>query len=84
MVTSVIQPSAITYNILIHGVCKKGLVKDTNKLLDEMVRIGYTPDSMAYTSVIEGHCKNQNLAEAFDLLTKMKQRRVKPYVCGNL
>ncbi|KAL4185350.1 hypothetical protein AMTRI_Chr10g5480 [Amborella trichopoda] len=52
--------------------------------MDETVRMGYTPDSMVYTSVIEGHCKNQNLPEAFDLLAKMKQKRGKPYVCGNL
>ncbi|KAL4181734.1 hypothetical protein AMTRI_Chr12g238900 [Amborella trichopoda] len=72
MVTLGIQASAITYNMLIH------------RLLDEMVRMGYTPDSMAHTSVIEGHCKHQNLAKAFNLLAKMKQRRVKPYVYGNL
>ncbi|KAL4185264.1 hypothetical protein AMTRI_Chr10g5030 [Amborella trichopoda] len=84
MMTSCIQPSAITYNMLIRGVCKKGIVTNADKLLDGMVRMGYTPDSMAYTLVIEGHCKNQNLAEAFDLLAKMKQRRVKPYVCRNL
>ncbi|KAL4182046.1 hypothetical protein AMTRI_Chr12g240500 [Amborella trichopoda] len=84
MVTSGVQSSAITYNMLIRGVCKKSMVKDGDKLLDEMVRMCYTPYSMAYTSFIEGHCKNQNLAKAFDLLAKMKKRRVKPYVCGNL
>ncbi|KAL4181992.1 hypothetical protein AMTRI_Chr12g273750 [Amborella trichopoda] len=70
MVTSSIQPSAITYNMLICGVCKKGMVKVIEKLLDEMVRMGHTPYSMAFTSVIERHCKNQNLAEAFDLLPR--------------
>ncbi|ERN07130.1 hypothetical protein AMTR_s00019p00122420 [Amborella trichopoda] len=58
MVTSSIQPNAITYNMLICGVCKKGMVNVIDKFLDEMVRMGHTPYSMAFTSVIEGHCKN--------------------------
>lgn len=66
-------PDIYTYNSLINGLGKAGLVKDVCDLFDEMKQRKCVPDVVTYNTVIKGLCKGGLFKEAFGLLDEMRQ-----------
>jgi pentatricopeptide repeat protein len=48
------NPTLMTYNALIQGLCKNGQGDDAEILMKEMVEKGITPDDSTYILLIEG------------------------------
>ena len=46
------EPDAVTYNSLLYAFAKDGHVDKVEKLCDEMVRLGFGEDEMAYNTVL--------------------------------
>lgn len=64
-----IQPNIMTYNTIIHGVCKEGRMRDSLKILNEMGDL--VPNNVSYTTLIDGYCREDNLNGGFKLWDEM-------------
>ena len=54
MINKGFNPTLLTYNAMIQGLCKNGQGDDAEELVKEMVANGITPDDSTYISLIEG------------------------------
>ena len=45
-----------------------------------MINSNIKPDIIAFTSLIDGHCKTNNLSKAEELFDKMMKEHIKPDV----
>ncbi|GFZ13927.1 pentatricopeptide (PPR) domain protein 40 [Actinidia rufa] len=71
-------PDRYTYNTLIHGVCKVGVVDEALRLVRQMEGLGYLPNVITYTMLVDGFCNAKKVDEAFKVFEKMKERNVHP------
>lgn len=55
------NPTLLTYNALIQGLCKNQEGERAEELLKEMVRKGITPSDSTYISIIEAIGKAEDL-----------------------
>ena len=62
-----------TYNIIIHGMCKAGVIEDTHDLFCSLSLKGVKPDVVTYNTMISGLCNNRLKHEAYAFFRKMKQ-----------
>ncbi|XP_039115411.1 putative pentatricopeptide repeat-containing protein At3g16890, mitochondrial [Dioscorea cayenensis subsp. rotundata] len=72
------SPDRFTYNILIHGVCRLGIVGEALRLVKQMERLGHTPNVFTYTMLVDGFCNAKKVDEAFRVLDMMARRKVAP------
>ncbi|KAF4355104.1 hypothetical protein G4B88_004316 [Cannabis sativa] len=72
------SPDRFTYNILIHGVCKIGVVDEALRLVKQMESVGFHPNVFTYTMLVDGFCNSNRVDEAFQVLETMKKRNVSP------
>lgn len=63
-------PNIATYNILMHGLIKRGFVTESREIFDELIGRGCSPDKIAFTNVIDSYSKEGNLEEAFFYLVQ--------------
>ncbi|XP_038899857.1 pentatricopeptide repeat-containing protein At3g22470, mitochondrial-like [Benincasa hispida] len=78
-----LQPDVVTYNIMIHGFCKKRQVDKSNKseevvqLLHRMVQKDVSPDACTCTIGVDMLCKDEKYQEFLDLLPRfpVQERR---------
>jgi pentatricopeptide repeat protein len=49
-------PDDFTYNTIIDGYCKRGMLHEANELLKDAVFKGFVPDRVTYCSLIKGLC----------------------------
>uniref|UniRef100_A0A7N0UT48 Pentatricopeptide repeat-containing protein n=1 Tax=Kalanchoe fedtschenkoi TaxID=63787 RepID=A0A7N0UT48_KALFE len=75
-----IQPTAHTFNILIHGWCKARKVDEAYKVLEEMEACGLSPDTVTYTSFIEAYCRDKDFRKVEETLTEMREKGCRPNV----
>ncbi|GAA0175725.1 hypothetical protein LIER_28843 [Lithospermum erythrorhizon] len=67
-----VKPIAETYNILFFGWCRVRDPKRGMILLEEMIKLGFTPDNFTYNTAIDTFCKSGLITEAGELLEFMK------------
>uniref|UniRef100_A0A803KP88 Pentatricopeptide repeat-containing protein n=1 Tax=Chenopodium quinoa TaxID=63459 RepID=A0A803KP88_CHEQI len=70
-----LQPDIRTYNIMIKGFCKKGLMSEVGQVLRIMEEDGCPPDDRTYNIIIRGYILNNDLSKAFyycDIMTSKK------------
>ncbi|KAL3655751.1 hypothetical protein CASFOL_000147 [Castilleja foliolosa] len=66
--SSVVKPDVSTYTTIIRGLCKVGMIKDAEKLFDEMtVRKNLT----TYNVMIDGFCKKGLMERARKIVDRM-------------
>lgn len=73
-VKSKIKPNADTYNTLFFGWCRVRNPSRGMNILDEMIKMGHTPDSFTYITAIDTFCKAGMLTEAIELLDFMRTK----------
>ncbi|KAL3512304.1 hypothetical protein ACH5RR_025021 [Cinchona calisaya] len=73
-VRSKIKPNADTYNTLFFGWCRVRNPTRGMNILDEMIKMGHTPDSFTYITVIDTFCRAGMLTEATELLEFMRTK----------
>ncbi|KAL4190471.1 hypothetical protein AMTRI_Chr07g75820 [Amborella trichopoda] len=74
-----VSPVQVTYNIVIDGLAKKGLIwwKVVNMLM-EMVRKRFRPQIGTYNTMIEGLCIGNKVDVSIDILDVMVSTRCRP------
>lgn len=73
-VRKMIKPDANTYNILFFGWCR---IRDPNggmRILEEMIKMGHTPDNFTYNTAIDTFCRAGKVTEAADLFDFMRTK----------
>lgn len=71
---SKIKPDANTYNILFFGWCRVRNPTRGMNILDDMIKMGFTPENFTYTTAIDTFCKAGMVTEAAALLEFMRTR----------
>ncbi|KAG8362904.1 hypothetical protein BUALT_BualtUnG0025500 [Buddleja alternifolia] len=74
-----VVPSVVTYNALINGYCKKGMVNKVQKamtLLSKMLEQKLSPNVVTFNILVYGQCKEGDVDSAFRLLTLMEESNV--------
>lgn len=69
-----IKPNADTYNILFFGWCRVKNPAKGMKVLEEMIKSGYTPENFTYNTAIDTFCKAGMLTEAAELFEFMRTK----------
>lgn len=67
-----IQPSAITYNLLVDACARNGQMESIPELLLSMHKRGFTPNLITYSTIIKGFCGNGDVVSAVRTLAKMR------------
>ncbi|MFS7936849.1 putative tetratricopeptide-like helical domain superfamily [Helianthus anomalus] len=74
------QPLMSAYNSLIRCFSQEGFVEHSGALIELMEGMGMIPNSTTFLVMVNEHCKNNDLASAFNVLRLMDDRRMKPSV----
>jgi len=73
------QPSEVTYNVLLYACVRCGELQHAKTFLTQMLeRNDLTPNVVTYTTVLKGLCVEGDMKAAEDLLGQMVVRRLKP------
>ncbi|KAJ4978310.1 hypothetical protein NE237_009090 [Protea cynaroides] len=67
-----VPPDVYSYNILIHGFCKKGNAAKGKALLDEMLMQKIRPSLVTYSSLLSGYCLSGQMDIALKLFKKLE------------
>lgn len=73
-IQSKVKPNADTYNILFFGWCRVRNPTRGMNILDDMIKMGHTPDNFTYNTAIDTFCKAGMVTEAAALLEFMRTR----------
>ncbi|KAL0534591.1 hypothetical protein IC582_028882 [Cucumis melo] len=71
-----IEADGVTYTILISE--QQRMMKDSEKLFDEVVKLGLAPTKETYTSMICGYCREKNISLAVKFFQKMSDQGCVP------
>lgn len=71
MIDNGVRPTVITFNTLLSGLLRYGVVEHARPLFNEMKRVGFVPNSTTLLVYIDGLCKNGHLEDALDLLSSI-------------
>ncbi|XP_048594782.1 putative pentatricopeptide repeat-containing protein At3g16890, mitochondrial [Brassica napus] len=73
------EPDRFTYNILVHGVCKKGVVDEAVRLVKQMEKEGsYRANVFTYTILIDGFLRLGRVEDALKQFETMQARKMSP------
>ncbi|XP_031094106.1 pentatricopeptide repeat-containing protein At1g73400, mitochondrial-like isoform X2 [Ipomoea triloba] len=67
-----LNPNADTYNILFFGWCRVRNPTRGMGVLEDMIKMGHTPDNFTYNTAIDSFCKAGMVTEASELLEFMR------------
>ncbi|PHT63001.1 hypothetical protein T459_33142 [Capsicum annuum] len=67
-------PQVVTYNILIHGLCKLGREKIARELLNELVESGHIPNAITYTTMVKYCFRYKQFEEVFKIIAEMRNK----------
>lgn len=73
-------PDAITYGVLIAGLCKEGRLEQAQKLVDHMKESGFSLTEYIYNSVLKCCCKLGMYEEAVRLVDAMVENDFLPHL----
>nr|POF06009.1 putative pentatricopeptide repeat-containing protein [Quercus suber] len=80
MLEQCICPDITTFNKLIHTLCKKGDVQESEKLLNKVLKRGILPNLFTFNIFIQGLCKKGALSEAVRSLDGVRCEGLTPDV----
>ncbi|KAK7855853.1 putative pentatricopeptide repeat-containing protein [Quercus suber] len=80
MLEQCICPDITTFNKLIHTLCKKGDVQESEKLLNKVLKRGILPNLFTFNIFIQGLCKKGALSEAVRSLDGVRCEGLKPTI----
>ncbi|XP_047316381.1 pentatricopeptide repeat-containing protein At2g13420, mitochondrial-like [Impatiens glandulifera] len=90
MMDNGIEPSVVTYNVLLNGICRKSslhpdnrfesTIRAADKLLDEMQARGIEPDVTSYSIVLHVYSRAHKPDLVLDKLEMMKDKGIWPTV----
>ena len=72
------NPNAVTYSVLIHGLCEAGRIGEAFRLKEEMSEKGCQPSTRTYTILIKALCDVGSSDKALGLLDEMVTKGCKP------
>ncbi|PQQ20081.1 hypothetical protein Pyn_32633 [Prunus yedoensis var. nudiflora] len=75
-----IAPDVVTYNTVIHALCKERRAKEALSVLELMSQRGMRLDVFTYNSLIYGMCRINQWAEATRLFDEMVVQGVLPHI----
>ncbi|XP_031278089.1 pentatricopeptide repeat-containing protein At1g62720-like [Pistacia vera] len=70
----------VTYNTIIDGLCKDGLIEKARQLLLEMKGSRISPNAVTYTTLIHGLCCVSDWEKGKSLFIVMMNQGVQPFV----
>jgi pentatricopeptide repeat protein len=76
-----VEPNEVTYNVLMHALCRMGRTELAYQHFHEMLERGLVPNKYTYTFLIDGNCKEGNWEEAIRLYYEMHQKGIHPDHC---
>ncbi|KAK1312676.1 Pentatricopeptide repeat-containing protein [Acorus calamus] len=79
-VKTAVAPDAGTFNTLFFGWCRVRNPVRAMRVLEDMVRYGYEPDSFTYNAAIETFCASGMVSEAMRLFKTVVSPTAKTYV----
>ncbi|KFK42902.1 hypothetical protein AALP_AA1G053300 [Arabis alpina] len=71
-----LQPTVVTFNVLMNGFCLNGMLEDGEKLLNWMLAKGIAPNATTYNSLVKQYCIRDNLKAATAIYKDMCAREV--------
>lgn len=69
-----VAPNVHTYNIMFFGWCRIRNPTKAMLLLEDMIKMGFTPESFTYNTAIDTFCREGMVTEAIELLEFMKNK----------
>ena len=78
MVENSFKLDVFTCNILLHGLCREGMLENALKLFNTWISKGKTIDTVTYNTLISSLCKDGRFEDAFDLLEEMEEKKLGP------
>ncbi|CAA0806574.1 Unknown protein [Striga hermonthica] len=85
-----IEPNAITYNVLLNGICRRaslhpegrfeGVIREAEKVFDEMRQAGLEPDVTSYSILLHVYSRAHKPQLCLDKLQMMKEEGIHPSV----
>jgi pentatricopeptide repeat protein len=60
--TKGLQPSVRTYNIMIKGLYKEGLLNEARKLFEKIEENGCSPNHVTYNTIIQGFLQHNEIS----------------------
>lgn len=77
MISQGLKPSGITYNTLIKGLCEGRKFEKIREILEGAKESGgFIPDTCTFNTVMNAHCSEGKLVEAFEIFDKMRELQV--------
>lgn len=73
-------PDVATFNKLVHTLCKKGFVLESEKLLNKVLKRGVSPNLFTFNIFIQGICREGALDRAVRLLGCVSREGMSPDV----
>ncbi|CAD8084529.1 unnamed protein product [Paramecium sonneborni] len=71
-------PNLITYNSLLDGLVKNGLMNQADKLFQELVESTIKPDLITFSTLLKGHCRRGNMKRLNETVQTMLFFQINP------
>ncbi|CAD8078724.1 unnamed protein product [Paramecium sonneborni] len=71
-------PNLITYNSLLDGLVKNGLLNQADKLFQELVESTIKPDLITFSTLLKGHCRRGNMKRLNETVQTMITFQITP------
>ncbi|CAD8172285.1 unnamed protein product [Paramecium octaurelia] len=71
-------PNLITYNSLLDGLVKNGLMNQADKLFQELVESTIKPDLITFSTLLKGHCRRGNMKRLNETVQTMLHYQINP------
>ncbi|CAB4286073.1 unnamed protein product [Prunus armeniaca] len=78
MEANAIEPTHVSYTVVIKGLIKLGKLQEAVHLVEEMYAKGITPDQITYNTLIKCFCKARDFKKAFQLHNEMLIHNLEP------
>lgn len=81
------ERNLFTYNTIVYGFCKKGLMENARSIVDKMVESRVClPDTATFATLIDGFCRIGSTVEEMKWFDEMGKRNVEPnlWTCNAL
>ncbi|KAK3149367.1 hypothetical protein QOZ80_3AG0216460 [Eleusine coracana subsp. coracana] len=75
-----IPPDESSFNTLVHGWCKAGMLKEARETMAEMEKNGFSPSVITYTSLIEAYCMEKDFQTVHNILDEMHRKGCSPNI----
>ncbi|KAI3691169.1 hypothetical protein L2E82_49388 [Cichorium intybus] len=72
------KADVVAYNVVIHGSCLRWNLIIAYKYVNQMLKIGFLPDSFTYNTLVNTLCKMKRIDDAFYLYKVMSKMGVTP------